>query len=332
LVDRAKERRLIEGLLDDAKGGQSRVLVVRGDPGIGKTALLEYAIGSASGFHVARAGGVESEMELAFAGLHQLCTPMLDRLALLPEPQREAMRTAFGLTIGTAPDRFLIGLALLTLLSEVAERAPLLCVIDDVHWLDRASLHALAFAGRRLLADRICLLFGTREPREDLSGLSEIAIRGLDRRDAGALLATVVRGPVDERVRERIITETHGNPLALLEWPRGLTPAELAGGFGLSDLPLAGRLEESFRRRLEELSPATQRFLTVAAAEPTGDPALVWQAGGRVGVRNEDASAAFESGLIEIGARMSFRHPLVRSAAYALSLDERRVRTPRWPR
>ena len=325
-MDRAKERRLVEGLLDDAKGGQGRVLVIRGEPGIGKSALLEHAIGSASGFQVSRASGVESEMELPFAGLHQLCAPMLDRLALLPGPQREAMSTAFGRAAGPAPDRFLIGLAALSLLSEAAEQAPLLCVVDDTHWLDQSSAHALTFVARRLHADRVCLLFGTRHPTEDLRGLPELVLEGLDASDARVLLALVLQTPLDARVRERIIAETHGNPLALLEWPRGLTPAELAGGFGLSAVPMAGRIEESFRRRIEELPPATRRFLTVAAAEPTGDPRLVWQAAGRIGVSSDDAAPAIQSGLIEIGTRMLFRHPLVRSAAYAgASLDDRRA-------
>jgi DNA-binding CsgD family transcriptional regulator len=326
LVGRAKESRLVEGLLDEAKGGQSRVLVVRGEPGIGKTALLEHAVGAASGFQVARASGVESEMELPFAGLHQLCAPMLDRLALLPDPQREAMRTAFGLASGPPPDRFLIGLAALSLLSEAAEQAPLLCVVDDAHWLDQSSSQAMTFVARRLLADRVCLLFGTRRPTEDLRGFPELVLEGLGASDATALLASVLRAPLDERVRERIIAETRGNPLALLEWPRGLTPAELAGGFGLPAIAMAGRIEESFRRRLEELPAATQRFLTVAAAEPAGDPRLVWRAADRIGIRHEDASPAIEGGLIEIAARMSFRHPLVRTAAYATaSLDDRRA-------
>jgi DNA-binding CsgD family transcriptional regulator len=326
LLGRADERRLIESLLHDAKGGQSRVLVIRGDPGVGKTALLDHAIGSAAGFQVARASGVESEMELAFAGLHQLCAPMLDRLALLPRPQRGAMSTAFGLADGPPPDRFLIGLAALSLLSEAAEQAPLLCVVDDAHWLDKSSADALTFVARRLFADRVCLLFGTRQLIEDMRGLSGLVLEGLGASDARALLASVLRAPLDARVRERILAESHGNPLALLEWSSGLAPAELAGGFGLPALPMAGRIEESFRRRLGELPPTTQRFLTVAAAEPTGDPALVWRAAGRIGITTEDASLATEAGLIEIGARMGFRHPLVRSAAYAAaSLDDRRA-------
>jgi DNA-binding CsgD family transcriptional regulator/tetratricopeptide (TPR) repeat protein len=326
LVGRDAECGEVDKLLATVRDGQSQVLVVRGEPGVGKTALLQHAIAAATGFHVVRATGIESEMELAFAGLHQLCGPMLDRLAVLPDPQREAMFTAFGLTKGSAPDQFMIGLALLSLLSEAAEQAPLLCVVDDAQWLDRASAHALAFAARRLLAEPVCLLFGTREPTEDLRGLPEVRIGGLGHRDASALLATVVRGPIDDRVRDRVIAETHGNPLALLEWPVGLTPAELAGGFGLPALPVTGQIEEGFRRRVEELPQGAQQFLTVAAADPTGDPALVSRAANRIGVSGTDFTPAVESGLIEIGARVLFRHPLVRSASYAAAaLDDRRA-------
>ena len=318
LIGRNTESALLDELLQEASRGRSRVLVIRGEPGIGKTALLEHAISSASGYQVARATGVESEMELPFAGLHQLCAPILDRLALVPAPQREALSTAFGLATGPAPDRFLFGLASLSLLTEVSEQAPLLCVVDDAQWLDQASAHALAFVARRLLADRVCLLFGTRDPPEDLKGLPELVVERLADAAANALLASVLRVRFDERVRERIIAETHGNPLALLEWPRWLTTAEFAGGFGLpSFLPVAGQLEESFRRRLIDLPLRTRLFLTLAAAEPTGDAALVWRAAGRVGIAGQDASPAIEAGLVEVGTRVLFRHPSARSAAYA---------------
>jgi DNA-binding CsgD family transcriptional regulator len=327
LVGRAHECRRVERLLEDARVGHGGVLVVQGEPGIGKSALLEHAIASASGFQVARATGVESEMELPFAGLHQLCAPMLDRLELLPDPQREAIATAFGLAKGSPPDRFLIGLAVLSLLSDATEHSPLLCVVDDAHWLDQASAHALTFVARRLLADRVCLLFGARHLTEELTGLSQLVVEGLGPSDARLLLASVVRGPLDERVRERVIAETHGNPLALLEWPRGMSAAELAGGFGLPTLlPLAGQIEENFRRRLGELPPPTQRFLTVAAAEPTGDAVLVWRAAGLLGIAAQDASPAIEVGLVEVGRRVSFRHPTVRSAAYgAADVDDRQA-------
>ena len=327
LIGRVQECRLLEELVNDARDGRSRVLTVRGEPGMGKSALLEHAVESARGFQIARATGVESEMELPFAGLHQLCGPMLDRLALLPGPQREAVSTAFGLTTGRPPDLFIIGLALLSLLSEASEQAPLLCVVDDAHWLDRASAHALAFAARRLLADRVCLLFGVRHPAEYLSGLPELVIDGLADNDARALLGSVPGVPIDERVRDRIIEETRGNPLALLEWPRALSPAELAGGFGLpARLTMRGQIEERFQRRFVALPAPAQRFLTVAAAEPPGDPVVVWRAAGRLGVRDEDASPAIDEGLIEIGTRVRFRHPSVRSAVYAAAAaDDRRA-------
>jgi DNA-binding CsgD family transcriptional regulator len=289
-----------------------------GEPGIGKTALLEFAVSSAAGFEVVRATGIESEMELAFAALHQLCAPMLDRLTLVPGPQRDAMRTAFGLADGRPPDRFLIGLALLSLFSEVSDHSPVLCVVDDAHWLDRASAHALAFVARRLGADRVCLLFGTRDVPTEFKGLPELVLDGLDDGASRALLASEVRVPLDKRVRDQIVAETRGNPLALLEWLRWLNAGEFGGGFGLPGvLPVAGQIEESFRRRLDGLPPPTRRFLTVAAAEPTGDAALMWRAASRLGVAGDDASPAIEAGLIEVGSRVRFRHPSVRSAAYA---------------
>ena len=237
LQDRRVERDLLERLLEAVRGGQSRVLVVTGEPGVGKTALVEFAIGSASGFRVLRAVGVESEMELAFAAVQQLCAPLLDRLDRLPAPQQDALGVAFGLRAGDAPDRFLVGLAVLSLLSEAAEEQPLLCVVDDGHWLDRASAQALVFVARRLLAESVALVLVTREPSEELTGLPKLVVEGLRNGDARALLGSAVRVPLDERVRERLLAETRGNPLALLELPRGLTPAELAGGFGLPDAP-----------------------------------------------------------------------------------------------
>ena len=264
--------------LDAARAGRSGVLVLRGEPGIGKTALLDWAVGSAAGLRVARVAGVESEMELAFAALQQLCAPMLDQLAGLPDPQREALGVAFGLTTGSAPDRLLVGLAVLSLLSAVAEQQPLLCVVDDAHWLDRASVQALAFVARRLLAEPVALVVATREPGEEFRGQPELLVGGLGEGDARELLSSVIRGPLDERVRDRIVAETRGNPLALLELPRGVTSAELAGGFGLPGVPRlpggpgsSGRIEDSFRRRLEVLPAATQRLMLVAAAEPAGE-------------------------------------------------------------
>ena len=291
--------------------------MVRGEPGVGKTVLLDYLAGRAPGCRVARAAGVQSEMELAFAGLHQLCAPMLDHAESLPVPQREALRTAFGLSAGPVPDRFLVGLAVLGLLSETAGERPLVCVVDDQQWLDHASAQALGFAARRLAADPVGLVFAARVPGEELAGLPELVVEGLAEGDARALLESVLTGPLDARVRDRIIADTHGNPLALLELPRGLTPAQLTGGFGVSGaVPLDGRIEESFGRQLETLPAQTRRLVQLAAADPSGDPVLVWRAAGRLAIGAGAAGPAVEAGLAEFGARVRFRHPLVRSAAY----------------
>jgi tetratricopeptide (TPR) repeat protein len=262
-------------------------------------------------------------MELAFAALQQLCAPMLDRLDRLPGPQQDALGVAFGLRAGNAPDLFLVGLAVLSLFSEAAEEQPLLCAVDDAQWLDRASAQALVFVARRLLAESVALLLATREPSEELDGLPKLVVEGLRNGDARALLGSAVRVPLDERVRERLVAETRGNPLALLELPRGLPPAELAGGFGLLDAPaLSGRIEDSFRRRLAGLPADTQRLLLVAAAEPLGDPVLVWRAAGRLGIGVH--AAADTDGLLTIGASVTFRHPLVRSSVYRAASAEAR--------
>jgi DNA-binding CsgD family transcriptional regulator len=317
LVDRQRERQALDGLMGDLRSGRGRALVVRGAAGVGKSALLEYAAGAAADMRVARAAGVESEMELAFAGVHQLCAPLLDRLERLPGPQRDALGIAFGLRGGGAPDRFLVGLAVLTLLSEAAEDRPLLCLVDDAQWLDRASAQVLAFVARRLLADPIGLLFAVRDPGEQLGGLPDLEVRGLRDEDARGLLRSVVRVRLDEQVRDRIVAETQGNPLALLELPRGLSPAQLAGGFGLAGAQaVPGRIEESFRRRLEALPADTRLLLLVAAAEPVGDSVLVLRAAERLGIAASAAAAAEADGLVEIGIRVRFRHPLVRSAVY----------------
>ena len=250
LRGRAAEVRALDRFVDAVRAGESRVLVLRGEPGVGKTMLLDHLAGHAAGCRIARASGVQSEMELAFAGLHQLCAPMLGRLARLPVPQREALETAFGLSAGSAPDRFLVGLAVLSLLSEVAGKRPMICLVDDQQWLDSASAQALGFVARRLAADPVGLVFAARDPGKELAALPELIVEGLQDDDARALLDSVLAGPLDARVRDRIVAETRGNPLALLELPRGLTPAELAGGFGLPGArPLAGHIEESFRGR-----------------------------------------------------------------------------------
>jgi DNA-binding CsgD family transcriptional regulator len=323
LLDRLPERAALSGLLEAARAGRSGVLVVRGEPGVGKTALLDWAVESAAGLRVVRVAGVESEMELAFAALQQLCAPMLDKLAGLPDPQRAALGVAFGLTTGAAPDRFLVGLAALSLLSAVAERQPLLCVVDDAQWLDRASALVLGFAARRLLAEPVALVFATREPGEEFRGLPELVVGGLGDSAARELLASVIGGPLDVRVRDRILAETRGNPLALLELPRDVpgVPGAMGVTGGVSVL-----IEDSFRRRLEVLPTATQRLMLVAAAEPTGEPVLVWRAAERLGIGAEAAAPAADAGLLTIGERVTFRHPLVRSAVYrAASPPDRRA-------
>jgi DNA-binding CsgD family transcriptional regulator len=270
---------------------------------------------------VVRAVGIQSEMELTFAVLHQLCAPMLDRLERLPAPQRDALRTAFGLSAGVAPDRFLIGLAALGLMSELAGERPLVCIVDDEQWLDSASAQVLGFLARRLEAESVGLVFGARIPTGDLAGLPELVVEGLQVDDARALLESALTGPLDARVRDQIIAEAHGNPLALLELPRGQTAAELAGGFGLPDAvslssSISGTIEESFRRRIDALPPGTRHLLLLAAADPTGDPALMRRAAGRLRVGLEAAAPAVEAGLAEFDVRVRFRHPVVRSVTY----------------
>ena len=327
LRGRRRECEVLDRLLEAVRGGRSGALVVRGEAGVGKTALLEYAIERASDLRVVRAVGVESEMELAFAALHQLCAPMLDRIDRLPDPQRDALGTTFGLKAGPAPDRFLVGLAVLSLLSEAAEERPLVCVVDDAQWLDQASAQALAFVARRLMAESVVLLFAAREPGEEFLGLPELVVEGLRNGDARELLGSVVRGSLDERVRDRIVAETRGNPLALLELPRGLSPAQLAGGFGSPGaLSLSSQIEEKFLRLVAELPEETQRLLMLAAAEPAGDPTLLWRAAARLGIGSAALAPAETAGLLNVGARVRFRHPLVRSAVYrAASASERQA-------
>src|SRR5258705_2878150 len=296
LLGRPAERDVLDRFLAAVRVGESRTLVVRGEPGVGKTALLKYLAGQASGYRVAAATGVQSEMELAFAGLHQLLAPMLDRLERLPGPQRDALRTAFGMSAGPVPDRFLVGLAVLGLLSEMAAARPLVCLVDDEQWLDHASARILAFVARRLGAEAVGLVFGARVPSGDLAGLPELVVGALREDDARALLASVLTGPLDERVRDQIVAETRGNPLALLELPRGVSPAELAGGFALPGaVPLSGQIEQSFRRRFDALPVATRRLLQLAAADPVGDPVLVWRAAERLAIGTEAATPAVEA-------------------------------------
>jgi DNA-binding CsgD family transcriptional regulator len=325
LRGRREECAVLDGLLERARAGQSGVLVLRGEAGVGKTALLEHAIESAPDLRVLRAVGVEAEMELPFAALHQLCGPLLDRLDGLPGPQRDAVATTFGLSAGLVPDRFFVGLAVLGLLSKAAEERPLLCVIDDAQWLDRASAQLLAFVARRLRAESVVMLFAARERSDEFAGMPELVVEGLGDADARTLLASVIPGRVDETVADALLAETGGNPLALLELPRGLSPAQLAGGFGLPRaLSLQGRIKETFVTRLEALPDDTQRLLLVAAAEPTGDPALLWRAAARLGITRPVLEPAESAGLIEVDSRVRFRHPLVRSAVYGAASPSHR--------
>ena len=318
LRGRSRERAVLDRMIEAARQGRSEALVLRGEAGVGKSALLDALVARVNGCQVARAVGIESEMELAYAGLHQLCRPFLDGMERLARPQHEALGTAFGLLSGTAPDRFLVGLAVLNLLSDAAAQQPVLCVVDDAQWLDLMSARILAFVARRLEAESVVMVFAVRDGEDhELAGLAELEIRGLDDADARALLDSVLPGPVDPRVRDRIVAETRGNPLALLELPQAWTAAELADG--LSAGTLAGRIEESFVRRLEVLPPDTRLLLLTAAAEPLGDAPLLWQAAERLGLGADPAAGAIESGLISFGQHITFRHPLVRSAAYRMA-------------
>jgi DNA-binding CsgD family transcriptional regulator len=317
---------VLDRVMEAARDGHGDVLAVYGEPGVGKTALLEYAIEAGPNFRILRTSGVEAEIELAFAALQQLCSPSLDPVEHLPPHQREAMEVALGLSGGRAPNPFLVGLAVLSLLSEAGEHEPLLCLVDDAQWLDDASARVLAFVARRLLAERVAMVFAAREPLEALEGFAAVQIGPLGRRDARALLDSVLPARLDERVLEQIVTETGGNPLALLELPRGLTPAQLAGGFGLPGaLPLSARIEQSFDRRLARLPRDARRLLLLAAAEPTGDPALVWRAADLLGIPESAADLVESEGLLLLGPQVAFRHPLVRSAVYAaVEPNERR--------
>lgn len=332
LVGRRTERSAVERLLADAEAGQSGALVLRGEAGIGKSALLEHARHTAvtSGFRVEHLVGAESEAQLGFAGVHQLCAPSLDRAGALPDPQRAALEVAFGLRDGAPPDRFLVGLATLNLLADIAEDAPLLCLVDDAQWLDQVSGQVLAFVARRLEAERVAMLFALRDSTDgDLglfSGLPDLHLHGLAETEAHELLIVEVRAPFDDRVRDRIVSEARGNPLALLELSRGSRTAGLTTGFELPDaLDVPRRVEREYQRRSGSLPVDTQLLLLVAAADPTGDVELLWRAAAHLGIARESAGAAETSGLLELDTRVRFRHPLVRSAVYqAATLPDRR--------
>jgi DNA-binding CsgD family transcriptional regulator len=329
LLGRERGREVLDRLLDGVRGGRGGVLVVHGEAGVGKTALLEYAVEAAHEFRTARTVGVEAEMELPFAAVQQLCSPFLELMDRLPQPQYEALGVAFGLIANPAhpaPNPFLVGLAVLGLLAEAADEKPLVTVVDDAQWLDSASARALAFVAHRLLAEKIALVFATRALGDALAGLPVLRVEPLGRRDARALLESVLPARLDERVLERIVAETRGNPLALLELPRGLSPTQLAGGFGmLATAPLSASIERGYARRLARLPLDARRLLLVAAADPVGDPALVWRAAERLGIPGSAAETVESEDLLALSPRVVFRHPLVRSAVYgAARLNERR--------
>ena len=325
LHGRQDARAALDGLLDGARNGRSGVLVLRGEPGIGKSALLEYAAGSAADMRVLRVVGVESEKDLPYSAVHQVCAPIQDRLERLPGPQQDALRTIFGLAEGAAPDRLLVGLGLLSLLSEAADERPLLCLVDDAQWLDQASAQMLSFVARRCFAEPIVLLFATRTASAEIAGLPELELEGLRAADARALLASVMTRKLDDRVADQVLAEAHGNPLALLEWARGLSPAQLAGGFGLPEaFSVPGRIEASFAQRFEALDEPTRTLLLLAAAEPAGDQALLWAAAERLGIPDDALDSAASAGLVELGPPARFRHPLARSAVYRAALPAAR--------
>ncbi|MDG4669207.1 LuxR family transcriptional regulator [Mycobacterium sp. 236(2023)] len=326
LRGRNTECEAIRQAMASARSGDSQVLVLRGEAGVGKTALLGYATELASGFRVTHVAGIESDMELAFAGLHQLCLPLMGLIDTLPEPQRDALSVAFGRGVGPPPDRFLVGLAVLSLLAAGAGDQPLLCVVDDAQWLDQVSVQVLGFVARRLLADPVVLLFGVRDASDVLAGLPDLDIGGLSDGDARALLESVMVGGIDAGVRDRVVAETRGNPLALLEIPRKYSAAELAGGFwNMGGRSSPNRLEEGFTQRIRGLPAQTQKLLLVAAAEPVGDSGLFLRAAAILGIAVDALAPAEAAGVIEFGPRMRFRHPLVRSATYrAADLADRR--------
>ena len=324
---RTPERQALDDLLDRVRGGESAVLVIRGEAGIGKTALMHYCARQASGCQLAQIHGVESEMELPLAALHQLCTPMLSSLDALPEPQQRALRVAFGLAAEPAPDRFVVGLAVLSLLAENAAARPLVCLVDDAQWLDEASSQVLGFVGRRLLAEPVGLLLAVREAAAErlFPGLATLTVGGLTDEDARALLTAAVPGRLDERVRDRIVAETGGNPLGLLELARGMADAELAGGFAgprLASLP--GQLQDHYLHRVRVLPESARQLMLLAAADPTGDATLLLRAAKTLGLGPDAAAAADEEQLLNIGSHVRFRHPLARSAAYAAGSPEDR--------
>ncbi|HME63377.1 MAG TPA: ATP-binding protein, partial [Streptosporangiaceae bacterium] len=320
LIGRGGECGRLDQILDGARRGRSGVLVLWGEPGVGKTALLDYAQAAAADLQVIRIDGVETEMELSFAALHQFLRPCLGRLDVLPSPQRAALRLAFGMQEGQTPDRFLVSLATLGLLADHASRKPLLCLVDDAHCLDRESADALAFAARRLHADPIAIIFAAREPAPHsgvLDGLPELPLAGLAQADAYELLAATAGSRPNRLVAEQIAAGTGGNPLALIEIGRELAAGQLADDSPLPEpVPLGRQLEQRYLREVQGLPAATQALLLAAAADPTGDPRLLLQAGQELGFTIEAAAAAEARRLITIRDIVRFRHPLIRSAVY----------------
>ncbi|MFI6058322.1 ATP-binding protein [Streptomyces sp. NPDC051286] len=336
LLGRREECAILDNLAAAVHRGESRVLVLRGEAGVGKSTLLNYlchqvtgGAGAGRGWRVTSAAGVEAETDLAYSGLHQLCSPLLNHLDELPAPQRDALATVFGLTTGPAPDRFLVGLATLTLMAQAAEKQPLACIIDDAQWLDKASAQLLAFVARRLLGERVALVCAARTSIGDgvLAGLPALEVRGLSEGDARRLLLDHVIGPIDAAVADQILAESRGNPLALLELPRTWSP-DLAGRFRLPvGQPVANKIQNSYVRRLQLLPTDTQLLILAAAAEPLGDPALLRRAADVLGIDVKAAVPAVDAELVQMGVRVEFAHPLVRTAAYRAgdAADRRRV-------
>src|SRR3954451_14139886 len=306
-LGRSGERDVLDRVLETARGGQSAVLLIRGEAGIGKTALVRYAARQAAGFRVAQIAGVEAETELPFAGLHRLCAPMLAKLDALPSPQQNSLRVAFGLSSGDASNGFLIALAAQNLFAEVARERPLLCLVDDAQWLDAATSQVLGFIARRLLGESVAIVFAVREPSDEreLAELPKLSLRGLQDDDARALLSSVIPGRLDDRVRDRLVAETRGNPLALVELPRGRSTGELGGAFVLPGAgPLPSQIEDHYRRRIAALPEATQHLMFLAAAAPVGDATLLWRAAATLGVERQAAEPAAGEQLLEIAAQV----------------------------
>ncbi|HMD91083.1 MAG TPA: AAA family ATPase, partial [Trebonia sp.] len=330
LVGRPAECAVIASLLARAAEGFSGALVLRGEPGAGKTALLDYAAALlADGMRTCQLAGVESETQLGYAALHRLLLPFRCQLERLPVPQRDALQSTFGLVAGPPADRFLVALSVLTLLADVASEAPLLCVVDDVQWLDPESAVVLGFVARRLYAEQVVMLFAVREPADPVSalaGLPELVVGGLDDQAALELLAALAPGRLSPAVGARIFAGTGGNPLALVEVARELSPAQLAGAEALPEpLPAGDMMQKVFSLRLSRLPDEVRLLAAIAAAEPTAPQTLLRRVAGQLGVHPEVAGPAVRD-LVDFTPEVVFRHPLVRSVVYyATPLRRRRL-------